>query len=134
MFFRASGFFEDFQCMTVVQSYRELIVWQKAVALVVEIYSITACFPSEERYGLISQMRRSAISLPSNIAEGRCRGTQKDFLHFLRIAYGSGAELETQLEIALRLNFLSREQYQKSLPLIGEVMKMLNVMIRRLGG
>ncbi|MFC1612692.1 four helix bundle protein, partial [Patescibacteria group bacterium] len=83
-----------------IHSYKELIVWQRAIELVVAIYKLTEDFPKEEIYGLTSQMRRCAISIPSNIAEGRFRGTKNDFLHFLRISYSSGAELETQIVIA----------------------------------
>ena len=87
----------------MINSYRELIVWQKSIELVVAVYNLTAKFPKEEAYGLTSQMRRSAVSIPSNIAEGRSRGTKKDFTQFLRISYGSGAELETQIIIAKKL-------------------------------
>lgn len=83
-----------------ISSYKDLLVWQKALELSVEIYNLTENFPKEEIYGLTSQIRRAAVSIPSNIAEGRYRGSKKDFSQFLRIAYASGAELETQLEIA----------------------------------
>ena len=86
-----------------IQSYRDLIVWQKAVELSVAVYGLTEHYPKEEIYGLISQMRRASVSIASNIAEGRYRGTRKDFCQFLRIAFGSGAELETQIEISKRL-------------------------------
>ena len=89
----------------MIHTYKDLIVWQKAMEFVVEIYKITKLFPKTELYGLTSQIRRCSISIPSNIAEGRYRGTKKDYLNFLRIAYGSGAELETQIEIAERLNY-----------------------------
>lgn len=98
--------------------------------LVVAVYELTAQFPPEEIYGLISQMKRSAISIPSNIAEGRCRSTKKDYLQFLRISYGSGAELETQVEIAKRLPKTRYLDHIKVETLLTEVMKMLNVMIR----
>ncbi len=77
----------------MLHSYKELVVWQRAVELVVEIYNITDKFPKEELYGLASQMRRAAVSIPSNIAEGRLRGHRKEFRQFLLIAYGSGGEL-----------------------------------------
>ncbi len=99
--------------------------------LAVAVYSLTEDFPKEEVYGLVSQMRRSAVSLPSNIAEGRFRGTQKEFSQFLRIAYASGAELETQVEIAKRLPKTKMLNYQKTDILLSEVMRMLNVMIRK---
>ncbi len=116
----------------IIYSYKELIVWQKSIQLVVNIYILTENFPREEIYGLTSQMRRSAISIPSNIAEGRCRGTRKDFMQFLRIAYGSGAELETQIEIAKKLSATKNFDYSKVNGQLEEVMKMLNAMIGKL--
>ena len=115
----------------VISSYRDLIVWQRAVDLVAEVYKVTETFPMTERYGLVSQMRRCAVSIPSNIAEGRRRGTRKDFRQFVLIAYGSGAELETQLEIAQRLRFCNPDG-QKADELLLEVMKMLNKMLSSL--
>ena len=109
-----------------VHNYEKLTVWQKAMDLVVDIYSLTSKFPKEEMYGLSSQMRRCAVSIPSNIAEGSLRKTKKDFSHFLIIAFGSGAELETQLKLAKRLGFISDEQYNKHNALLNEIMKMLN--------
>jgi four helix bundle protein len=87
--------------------YRELIAWQKAMDLVVAIYRETACFPREEIYGLSNQLRRAAVSIPSNIAEGQGRGAGAEFAHFLRIANGSRQEVETQILIATRLNYLN---------------------------
>ena len=78
-----------------ILSHRDLLVWQKSVELVVEIYKLTENFPKSEIYGTTSQMRRAAVSIPSNIAEGKSRGTRKDFRHFLLNSFGSGAELET---------------------------------------
>lgn len=115
-----------------IESYRDLVVWQKAVDVVISIYELTSKFPKEEAYGITSQMRRSAISMPSNIAEGKYRGTRKDFAQFLRIAFGSGAELETQLEISKRLGFLSEKEYQQTKASLDEIMKMLNVFISKL--
>jgi len=117
----------------MIHSYKELTVWQRAMELVVEVYLLTEQFPSEERYGLASQMRRSAVSIPSNtggarvlrrqgIAEGRFRGTKKDFLQFLRMAYASGAELETQLEIAKRLSKTASLDYSKADKFLEDVM------------
>lgn len=116
----------------VIYSYKKLIVWQRAIELATEIYSLTNNFPKEELYSLTSQMRRSAISISSNIAEGRYRGTKKDYLHFLRIAYGSGAELESQIEIAKNIYKKENLNYKKSEEKLLEVMKMLNVIIRKL--
>jgi len=116
---------------TKLFSYKDLIVWQRSIELVIAVYELTEDFPKEELYGLTSQMRRAAVSIPSNIAEGRFRGTKKDFLQFLRIAYSSGAELETQLEIAKRLRQTKDFDYSKVDSLLLEVMKMLNTMIRK---
>jgi len=114
-------------------SYKELIVWQKAIEVVVNIYELTDLFPKEEQFGLISQMRRSAISIASNIAEGRYRGTRKDYRNFLRIAFGSGAELETQIIVTKKLSKTKHLDYSKIDKLLDEVMKMLNVLIQKLG-
>lgn len=100
--------------------------------LVTAVYELTEDFPKEEMYGLTSQMRRSAISIPSNIAEGRVRGTVKEYLQFLRISYGSGAELETQIEIGKRLRNTKHLDYQKVDAFLLEVMKMLNSIINKL--
>lgn len=116
----------------VVHTYKDLIVWQRAMELVVAIYALTENFPQTEQYGLQSQMRRSAVSIPSNIAEGRKRGSRKDFAKYLLIAYGSGAELETQIEIAKRLPFGSQLDYTRVDSLLNETMRMLNAMLAKL--
>jgi len=113
------------------KSYRDLVVWQRAMQLVVAVYEITGQFPPEERFGLTSQMRRAAVSIPSNIAEGRFRGSKKDYLQFLRIAYSSGAEHETQVEIAKRLPKTKNLSYSNVDNLLLEVMKMLNAILRK---
>ena len=115
-----------------INSYQDLIVWQKSIELVIELYGLTEKFPNEEIYGLTSQMRRAAVSIPSNIAEGRLRGTRKDFRHFLLNSFGSGGELETQLVIAQRLPKTKNLDYTRAVALLGEVMRMLNSMIRKL--
>ncbi len=112
-----------------ITSYKDLIVWQKSIDLVVVVYSITEQFPKSEIYGLISQMRRAVVSIPSNIAEGRRRGSRNDFRRFLNIAFGSGAELETQFEIVKRLPLTASLDYSKAESLLCEIMKMLNTMI-----
>jgi four helix bundle protein len=114
----------------MIHSYKDLTVWQRSIELVVAVYELTEFFPREEVYGLTAQMRRSAVSIPSNIAEGRFRGTKKDYLQFLRISYASGAELETQIEIAKRLSKTQKHNFGKVDSLLLEVMKMLNTMIR----
>jgi len=118
--------------MGTISSYRDLTVWQKAMDLVMEVYHITEKFSKSELYGLTSQMRRSAVSIVSNIAEGKARGTRKDYRHFLINSYGSGAELETQIEIAKKLKFTEESSYHKINMLLEEIMKMLNVLIRKL--
>ena len=90
--------------------HHELEVWKKAVSLVQDVYRLTAHFPAEERFGLTSQMRRAAVSIPSNIAEGAARGTTKEYVRFLSVARGSIAELETQLRIAVQLGFADADQ------------------------
>ena len=118
--------------MTITKSYKDLIVWQKGVELSVLVYELTEKFPNEERYALTSQMRRAAVSIPSNIAEGSCRSTKKDFCQFLHIALGSAAELETQIEIAKRISKTSNISYTTIEALLTEVMKMLNALISKL--
>ena len=93
-----------------MNSYKDLVVWQKAIDLTIEIYSLTNLFPKEEMYGLVSQIRRSAVSIPSNIAEGQARKYHQQFSHFLSIAQGSLAELETQIIIAMKLGYIAGEQ------------------------
>jgi four helix bundle protein len=92
--------------MKALKSFRELIVWQKSMELVEAVYLHTRSFPREEIYGLTSQLRRAAVAIPSNIAEGQSRNTSGEFLQFLGISIGSLAELETQVELAFRLRYL----------------------------
>jgi four helix bundle protein len=114
------------------RSYKDLIVWQKAIALSLEIYQVTKSFPKEELYALSDQMRRAAVSIPSNIAEGRSRRTSKDFTHSLHIALGSAAELDTQLLISRELFYCRIENYEKIEALLSEVRRMLHAMIKGL--
>lgn len=107
-----------------MHNYKELKLWQKSVDLAVKIYEITRAFPKEEIYGLTSQIRRSAISVSSNIAEGAGRNSSKDFNNFLGIAYGSSSELETQLIIANKINFLDAPTLQLLQNEINEIQKM----------
>ena len=88
------------------KNHKELLVWQKAMQLVVDVYNLIRLLPKEETYGLSDQMRRAAISIPSNIAEGNARSSQKDMVHFLYIAQGSRAELETQLELCELIGYI----------------------------
>jgi four helix bundle protein len=114
-----------------MKSYKELIVWKKAILLCTSIYQVTNTFPKSEIYSITSQIRRSAVSIPSNIAEGQVRG-HNEFVQFLKIAYGSGAELETQLLIALNVKYLSQKDYEQILFLLDEIMRMLNKLISSL--
>lgn len=111
-------------------NFKELLVWQKAVELVTDIYSITEHFPNKESFGLTSQIRRSSISIPSNIAEGNSRRSSLDYIQFLKIARGSLAELETQIIISQKLKYLDEETYEKLSFVITEIGKMLNSLIR----
>jgi len=97
--------------------------------LCVDIYRITDSFPKYETYGLTSQIRRCCVAIPSNIAEGQRRGHKAEYVQFLRIAYGSGAELETQLFLALRIGYLEQKEFNKVNDLLEEVMRMLNRLI-----
>ena len=115
-----------------IQSYRDLVVWQKAMALVKLIYQLTAHFPSQEQFGLTSQLRRSAVSIPSNIAEGNGRSTTQDYLRFLQIARGSLFEAQTQLELAIQLQFTTQEASREPLTLCNEIERMINSIITKL--
>ncbi len=115
-----------------LKSYENLIVWQKSMDLVIMIYEITNKFPDCEKYGLTTQMRRAAISIPSNIAEGSKRSTRKDFRYFINTAYGSGAELETQIKITERLCYVKSKDLEKIDNNLNEVMKMLNKLSSKL--
>ena len=112
-----------------VKSYKELIVWQKSMELATLIFKVTKTFPKSELYGLVNQMRRAAFSIPSNIAEGFCRGSKAEFRQFLQIAFGSGAELETQLTIARNTSLLDEKTYNSLIAKLEEIMRMLNKMI-----
>lgn len=109
------------------QSFKDLVVWEKSIDLSVKIYGVTNKFEVEEKFGLVSQMRRCAVSIPSNIAEGSKRGTKKDFVQFLRIANGSAAELETQLIISQKI--YPNIDFKEIFSLLLEIQKMLNILI-----
>jgi len=112
----------------MMKSYRDLIVWQKSIELVVEIYRITAKFPKSELFGIVMQMRKAVISIPSNIAEGYGRKSWKEKDQFYLISFGSGCELETQIIIAKKLKFVEEEEFIKADGLLNEVLRMLNKM------
>ena len=109
-----------------VKNYQQLIVWQRAMDLVEEIYRSTKDFPREELYALTNQIRRAAVSIPSNIAEGQGRRTTADFLRHLSIAYGSLRELETQALIARRLSYIAQARLEDVMNRTGEVGRLLN--------
>ena len=113
-----------------VKHYRELIAWQKAMEMVCTIYKLTASFPSEERFGLTNQLRRAAVSIPSNIAEGQGRGISGDFARYLRIANGSRQEVETQIAIAHRLGYLDEERTASVLGDLEELGRIISGLLR----
>ncbi len=115
-----------------VMSYRDLVVWQKAMALVSAVYKLTRKFPDSERFGLTSQIQRSAVSIPSNIAEGQGRLATREFRQFLGIARGSLKELETQLLISVDLVYAEATEVDGCLELADEVGRMLNALIKAL--
>ncbi|MGH9254012.1 MAG: four helix bundle protein [Vicinamibacterales bacterium] len=118
--------------MTKNSSFRELKVWRHAMALVEDIYRLSGRFPATERFGLTSQIRRAAVSIPSNIGEGKRRKRQRAFLHHLDIALGSQGELEVQLEIAKRLGFAAHSDIDPVMERTAEVGRMLNGLIEAL--
>ncbi len=113
-----------------MQSYRELICWQKGMLLARLIYRLTAGFPAEEKFGLVSQMRRAAVSIPSNLAEGQARRTSGEFVQFISHAEGSTAELDTQLTLSIDLEFCSPADAAEAMGLIQELRRMLNALRR----
>jgi four helix bundle protein len=116
----------------MLKNYKELKVWQKAYDLCLDVYRITKGFPKDELYGLTSQMRRSAVSVPSNIAEGYGRKTTPEYIHSLYIAYGSNCELETQLLLSGDLGYLNDADRKRVISGIGEIERMLQALIKRL--
>ena len=115
--------------MTQAGSFHDLKVWQHAMELVEDVYRATSRFPTDERFGLTAQIRRAAVSIPSNIGEGRRRKRQRVYLHHLDIALGSQGEVEVQLDIALRLGFLTQQDYERLANRTAEVGKMLHGLI-----
>ena len=116
----------------MLKNYKELHVWQKAYRLCVDIYQITKKFPPDEKYGLTSQIRRAAVSVPSNIAEGYGRKTTADYIHFLYFAYGSICELETQLLLSIEFGYIPADGVKKIESGMGEVERMLKALIKSL--
>ncbi len=114
------------------QSYKDLVVWQKGIALAKIVYRLTQNFPPEEKFGLVPQMRRSAVSIPSNIAEGQARRTTGEFIQFISNAEGSVAELDTQLILSMELGFCDSSNAAAAFELVDELRRMLNVLRRKL--
>jgi len=115
-----------------IMSFRDLRIWQKSMELVEKVYSVTDPFPKAEIFGLVSQMRRSAVSIPSNISEGFRRKHSKEYKQFLSIALGSCGELETQIEIACRLKFISKEIYQDLIARLDYICRMIQTLLKKL--
>ena len=116
----------------MLKNYKELNVWQKAYAFCLQIYRLSKHFPNEEKYGLTAQIRRSALSIPSNIAEGYGRKTTVDYIRFLYIAYGSLCELETQIMLSGDLTYLEQKDLENLKRNLSDVERMLNALIRSL--
>jgi len=115
-----------------IRRYADLVAWQKAMELVEEIYGMTKSFPKEETYGLTSQLRRAAISIPSNVAEGHGRRGSREFVHHLSIAHGSLSEVETQVEIAARLGYINEDQQHRFFQLAAETGRVINGLLSSL--
>jgi four helix bundle protein len=111
------------------RSFRALNVWQVAMSLVEDVYRVTALFPSDERFGLTAQIRRAAVSIPSNIAEGKRRKRDRVYVYHLEVALGSQAEVDVQLEIAQRVGFLPRAEHRRLAARVDEIGRMLNGLI-----
>jgi four helix bundle protein len=118
--------------MNETQSYKDLLVWQKGISLAKMIYELTRDFPPEEKFGLVSQMRRAAVSVPSNIAEGQARHTTGEFVQFVSHGEGSLAELDTQLIVSAELNFCVKRDALPVYEAIDELRRMLNALRRKL--
>ena len=116
-----------------VHSYRDLVVWQKAMLLVEKVYRMTRTFPPDERFALTSQIQRAVVSIPSNIAEGQARQSTAEFRQFLSVAMGSRAEVETQTMIAVQLGYVTQAQVKEIMALLEEISKMLHSLHRKLG-
>ena len=116
------------------QNYKDLIVWQKGISLAKVTYRFTASFPGEEKFGLVAQMRRAAVSIPSNIAEGQARHTTGEFIQFISHAEGSTAELQTQLILSIELGFAKANDMKAAFVLLDDIRRMLNGLRRKLSG
>ena len=115
-----------------MKTFRDLLIWQKAMQLVTKCYSVSALFPKEEQFGLTSQLRRCSISIPSNISEGYGRNSSKDYHRFLLIATGSLFELQTQIEIAFNLKYITEENFKKLYEESRELERMISSLVRKI--
>ncbi len=115
-----------------MKTFRDLLIWQKSMILVTNAYILTSKFPKEELFGLSSQIRRCAISIPSNISEGFGRGTNKDYHRFLKISLGSLFELQTQIEIGFNLKYIPELDFNKTYEESREIERMLSLFIRKI--
>jgi four helix bundle protein len=116
----------------IVKSYQDLIVWQKSMELAFEVYQLSKYFPKDELYGLTNQLRRAVVSIPSNIAEGKSRNSKAEYLHLISIAQGSLAETETQILLAIRLEYITEKQAKNCMGFQNEISKMLSTLRSKL--
>ena len=116
----------------MTENFKNLIVWQKSIDLVIHVYKITNKFPKEELFGLTSQIRRAVTSIPANIAEGKMRGTNPEFKRFLYVAFGSGGELETHMEVAKRLKYVTVAEYDSVQIKLTEILKIIRSLINKI--
>lgn len=115
-----------------IESFQDLKIWQRSIKLVEEIYKITTNFPQDEKFGIVSQIKRSAVSIPSNIAEGFGRWGNKEFRHFLYISVGSCAELTTQLVISCNLEYINKFEKDKIIDEINQISRMISTLIKKI--
>lgn len=115
----------------MVKSHKDLLVWQKSIVFVKELYTVTQSFPKEELYGITSQMRRAAVSIPSNISEGYGRCHDRELIHFLYISLGSAAEIETQLIVCKEIGLLPDDKYKFFMDSISEIIRMLSALVNK---
>ncbi|HET7115674.1 MAG TPA: four helix bundle protein [Hanamia sp.] len=117
-----------------MKNFKELIIWQKGIQLVKSVYVLSKSFPGEEKFGMVSQVTRAAVSIPANIAEGSSRNSEKDYARFLQIALGSAFEVQTYLVIAKEMQWINNEKAEAVESLLEEEIKMMHSFIRKLGG
>lgn len=116
--------------MEFIKAHQRLDAWKKAMDLVIDIYDITKCFPRDERFGIVSQLRRASVSIPSNIAEGATRSSNKEYIHFLYIALGSCSEIDTQMLLCKRIGYVLEKEALELIKKIDEVHRILHGLIR----